>query len=107
METEADVKDFIAVMKVKLEGRNLDDVLNVDQTPNPFSFHSNKTLDVKGSKTICTQALTMDTKHVMLAATVTASEKMLTLFIIFKGKPNGRIALREFGTYPDAGKYAC
>jgi hypothetical protein len=28
METEADAKDFIPVMKLKLEGMNLDDALN-------------------------------------------------------------------------------
>jgi hypothetical protein len=38
MESEADAKDFIAVMKSKLEGRNLNDVLNMDQTPIPFSY---------------------------------------------------------------------
>jgi hypothetical protein len=36
METEADEKDFIAVMKVKLEGRDLNNVLNMDQMPVPF-----------------------------------------------------------------------
>ena len=30
MDTEAYAKDFIAVMKSKLEGRNLDDVLNIE-----------------------------------------------------------------------------
>jgi hypothetical protein len=37
METEADAKDFIAVMKSKLEGRNLDNILNMDQTLIPLS----------------------------------------------------------------------
>jgi len=45
---ELDAKNFIAVMKVKLEGRNLDDVLNVNQMPILLLYHSNKSLDVKG-----------------------------------------------------------
>jgi hypothetical protein len=32
---------------------------------------------------------------------------MLTVFIISICKPNGCIALQEFGTYQDPGKYAC
>ena len=28
-------------------------------------------------------------------------------FLIFKGKPQGFIALYKFGTYPDVGRYAC
>jgi hypothetical protein len=92
---------------VKLEGRNLQDVLNMDQIPIQFSYHSNKMLARKGSNTIHTRASTTDRKHVTLGVTVSTSGKMLTPFIIFKGKPNGCIALQEFGTYPDAGKYAC
>ncbi len=107
MDTEAYSKDFIAVMKSKLQGRNLDDVLNMDQTPIPFSFHSNTTLEVIGARTVHARASTTDTKRVTLAATVTASGKMLTPFVIFKGKPQGWIANRKFGTYPESGRYAC
>ena len=106
-ETEDDAKDFIAMMKTKVQGRNQDDILNMDQTPIPYSYHASKTLDVKGKKTIHARASTTDTKRVTLAATVTASGKMLPPFLIFKGKPNGRIAMREFSTYPVGGKYAC
>ena len=48
-----------------------------------------------------------DTKRVTIAATVTASGKVLTPSMIFKGAPNGCIATQEFVTYPVAGKYAC
>jgi hypothetical protein len=37
METKADIKDFIAMMKVEMQGRNIDDVLNMDQMPIPYS----------------------------------------------------------------------
>jgi hypothetical protein len=107
LETAAEAKDFIAMVKQKLEGRNCDDILNMDQTPIPFSYHSNKTLDVKGTKTIHARASTTDTKRVTLAATVTASGKMLPPFLIFKGKPKGRIAQREFSSFPAEAHYAC
>jgi hypothetical protein len=107
MESKADAKDFIAVMKSKLEGWNLNDVLNMDQMPIPFSYHSNKMLEVKGARTVHSRALTTDTKRVTLAATVTTSGKMLPPFLIFKGKPQGCITLCEFGMYLDTGRYAC
>ena len=94
-------------MKEKVAGRNPDDILNMDQTPIPFSYHSNKTLNIKGIKTIHAKASTTDTKRVTLADTVTAGGKMLRPFLIFKGKQNGHIIMCEFSTYPIAGKYAC
>jgi hypothetical protein len=39
VETAADMKDFIAMVKQKLEGRNHDDILNMDQTLIPFLYH--------------------------------------------------------------------
>jgi hypothetical protein len=38
METAADAKDFIIMVKQKLEGRSHDDILNMDQTPISFHF---------------------------------------------------------------------
>jgi hypothetical protein len=35
-ETEGAAKDFIAMMKVKVEGQNPDDILNMDQMPITF-----------------------------------------------------------------------
>ena len=57
------------MVRLKLVGRNLDDVLNMDQMPVPFLYHSGKTLVMKGLKTIHARASTTDTKHVTLAAT--------------------------------------
>ena len=76
----------------------------MDQAPIPY--HSNKTLDVKGTTTVQARASTTDTTHITLAATVATSGKLLPPFLIFKGKLNGRIAMWEFSTYPTAGKYA-
>ena len=74
---------------------NPDDIINMDQTPVPYSFPSNRTLDKKGSKTINVRMSTSDMKRTTLAATVTASSRLLTPFLIFKGKTDGRIASRE------------
>ena len=107
METAEESKHFIAMMKEKVLSIDPDHILNMDQTPIPFSYHSKKTLHSKGSKTIHVRASTSDTKRVTLAATVTGSGKMLPPMLIFKGATNGRIAKREFGTYPDSGHYSC
>jgi hypothetical protein len=50
MESKANAKDFTAVMKLKLEGRNLDNVLNIDQMPIPFLYYPNMMLEVKGQR---------------------------------------------------------
>jgi len=93
-EMEAGVKDIITMMKEKVPGRNPDDVLNMDQTPIPYSYNSNNTLDIKDTKTIHAMASTTNTMCVTLAATVTASGKMLRPFLIFKEKQNGCIVMR-------------
>ena len=79
----------------------------MDQTPVPYSFPSNRTLDKKGLKTINMQTSTSDTNLAMLAATVTASGKLLTPFLISKGKSDGQITSRELQTYPKECIYTC
>jgi len=64
-------------------------------------------LDGKGTKTVHTRTSTSDTKHVTLAAAVTASRIILPPYLIFKGKSNGHIASCKFLTFPAAGTYAC
>ena len=51
-ETADNSKDFISMIRVKVQGRDPDDILNMDQTPIPYLYHSNKTLEVIGSKTV-------------------------------------------------------
>jgi hypothetical protein len=51
MEMDADAKKCIAMMKVKLQGRNPDDILNMNQTEIPYFSHASKMLDKKGKKT--------------------------------------------------------
>ena len=93
-QTEDAAKDFITMMKVKLQGRNLDDVMNMDQMPIPYLYHASKTLNTQGAKTVQGWSSTSETKRVTLAATVTASGKLLTPFLIFKGQQNGHIVQR-------------
>jgi hypothetical protein len=106
-ETEEESAHFVDFMRQKVSGMDPDDVLNMDQTPIPYSFPSSRTLEKKGTKTIHVRTSTSDTKRATLAATVTASGKLLPPFLIFKGKTDGRIASRELQTYPVECIYAC
>ena len=91
-EAEESSRDFIAMMQERTVDRNKDDILNMDQTPIAYSYHSRKTLNTRMSRPVHVRASTTDTKRVTVAATVTASGKMLPPFMIFKGAPNGCIA---------------
>ncbi len=51
-QTEDTAKDFISTMKVKLQGRNLDDNMNIDQTPISIFNHAKNTLNLKSTKTV-------------------------------------------------------
>ena len=106
-ETEKESKDFIAMVKARLHGQNREDIINVDWTPIQYSFHSCTTLDIVGKKTIQVRSSTTDMKCTTFAASVTVSGRMLSPYMVFKGAPNGRIAMREFVTYHAGGKYAC
>jgi hypothetical protein len=87
------------MMKDKVANKDPSNIISMDQTPIPFSFHSRKTLK-KDTRTIYVHASTTDTKRVMLAASVNASGRMLPPMLIFKGAMNGQIS-RECSTYPD------
>lgn len=95
------------MMKTKLQGMNHDGILNMEYLLILYSYHASKTLDVKGKKTVHARAYMANAKCTTLTATITVSEKMLTPLLIFKGKPICHSAMREFGTYPEAGKFSC
>jgi hypothetical protein len=61
----------------------------------------------KGTKTIHVWSSTADTEHATLAATVSASGKLLPPMLIFKGQTNGQIATKELQTFPANCFYAC
>ncbi len=105
-ETTQESLHFLSLMGQKIIGMDPDDIVNMDQTPIPYSYHSNRTLEKKGVKTIHVRSSTTDTKRATLAATVTASGKLLKPMLIFKGQANGRIERNEFQTYPENCVYA-
>jgi hypothetical protein len=86
--TEDNAKDFIAIMRIKIQGRDPNAILNMNQTPILSSYHSNKMLEAIGLKSVQQRSSTSETKRITLAATVTESGKMLTVFLIFKGAQN-------------------
>ena len=89
---EGEALDFIVTTHPKLTGpeQHQGYIINVDQTPIPFTYNAKSTLDVVGVQTVHIHKLTSDTKHATCALTVTASGKLLTPMLIFKGKPNGQ-----------------
>ena len=93
-------------MRCKVSSMNPDHVINMDQTPFPFTFHLNCTWDTKGLWTVHVRSSTSDTKRMTLAVPVTMSGNLLPPFIVFKGSPNGRIAQNKIETYPEMGFYA-
>ncbi len=105
--TEEDARHFMSYMRQKVASMDPDDVINMDQTPIPYSYHTSRTLALKGTKTIHVRSSTSDTKRATLAATVSGSGKLLKPFLIFKGKTDGRIASKELQSYPDDCFYAC
>ena len=83
-ETKEESRHFIEMMRDKVADKDPALILNMDQTPIPFSFHATKTLEKKGTKTIHVCSSTSDTKRVTLAVTIDASGRMLPPMLIFK-----------------------
>ena len=85
-EMEEIAADFICVTweKLQMSCRDEDYIINMDQTPVPFSYDK-KPIEVVGQRTIHIRKSTSDTKHATCALTVTASGKMITPLFVFKG----------------------
>ena len=64
-----------------------------------------KTLEVIGVKTVHIRTLTNDTKRATVAMMIAADGTVLPSTIVFKGKPDGRIARSELATYPTTHHY--
>ena len=106
-ETQEDSADFIKFVRTKIAGKDPCDIINMDQTPIPYLFHLNKTLENTGERSFHLHALTLDTKRVTLTVTLDASRSMLPPLLTFKGAQNRCMATREFSTYPIDGQYSC
>ena len=105
--TEA--SDYMNIMRPFLEGPHHDRrfILNMDQMPVFFCMTRKKMLEVIGVKTIHIRTSTNDTKRATMAVTIAADGMVLPLTIVFKCKPDGRIAWSEFATYRATHHYRC
>jgi hypothetical protein len=108
-EASSEAKDFMSLicLMVAEPNQHEDFIINMDQMPIPFTFNSKLTYDVVGTRSVHIRKSTNDTKRVTLAMSVTASGKILTPYLIFKGTRNGRIARNELSTLPNSMHYAC
>jgi transposase len=106
-ETEEEGLDFLEHIRPKVANRDQRFVLNMDQTPIPFSYDEKRSLAMTGVKTVHIRKSTNDTKRATCAITITASGHELTPLLVFKGTPNGRIAKKEFKSFPKKILYAC
>jgi hypothetical protein len=108
-EVEGEASDFMRFVRVIVSGGNRDRrfILNMDQMPVYFSMSSKRTLELIGKKTIHIHTSTNDTKRVTAAVTIAADGTVLPSYLVFKGKPGGRIEKKEFGTYPNGHFYKC
>ncbi len=96
-ETATESLDFMRGIRPKLTQpcRHQDFIINMDQTPIPFTYNSKKTLEIVGMRTIHVRQSTNDTKRATFAMTVTVSGKVLKPLMVFKGKPGARIEKRD------------
>jgi hypothetical protein len=101
-ETSGMALDYVQTICPRLLQSNYhqDFILNMDQTPVPFTFDAKKTPESVGQRTVHIRKSTCDTKRVRCAMTVLASGRVLTPLLVFKGAPNGQIERNEFITYP-------
>lgn len=108
-ESEGAAMDYILTVREKVAARNRhqDYIINMDQTPVPFTFNEKRTLELVGKRTVHIRKSTSDTKRVTFAATITASGLSLTPYLVFKGKPTGRIVKEELHTFNREMLYAC
>ena len=108
-ETATEALDYMQHIRVKLAqpNRHADYIINMDQTPIPFTLNSKRTLEMVGKKMVHIRKSTNDMKRATLALTVTASGKMIRPMLIFKGTANGRIVKRDMPGWDNTFLYAC
>ena len=107
-EVRQEAKDYVAGMRsstMQDPSRDPRFILNMDQTPVFFTMTPNTTIEKKGVKTVNIRSSTSTTSRISVALTVTASGDLLRPFLVFKGKPNGRIDKKELKTFSPLGEY--
>ena len=62
---------------------------------------------MRGVKTVIIHTSTQNTRWATLVVTVCANRKKLPSMLIIKTKQNGRIAVKEFPTFPTGFEYYC
>ena len=107
-EVHEDAKLHLVLAVPKCVGPTRDPrfVLNMDQTNSKFGNSPGQTIDQRGLRTINMRTGTDDSKRCTVALTVTASGKMLTPMVVYKGTRYGHIATRKLRDHPQEMKYA-
>lgn len=65
------------------------DISKMDQSLIPYSYHSNRTLKIKGKMTVCVWAVTTDTKRVTVVIIINTSLQILSPVLILESATNG------------------
>ena len=107
-EVHEDAKSHLAVAVPKCVGPTRDPrfILNMDQTNSKFGNSPSHTINQRGARTINMRTGTNDSTRCTVALTVSASGKILTPMVIYKGTRHGRIATRQIRDHPQEMKYA-
>ena len=108
-EVEGKAKDYMHLICPFVIGSHRDPrfILNMDQTPVYFLVNSKRTFELIGKKTIHIRTSTNNTKWATVAVTIAGDGTVLPLVVVFTGKKNGRIAKKEFSTFPTSHHYHC
>jgi hypothetical protein len=108
-EIQEEATDYMRLIRLFLIGNHRDPrfILNMDQTPVYFLMNAKRTLELIGKKTIHIRTSTNDTKRATVAVTIAGDGTVLPSVVVFKGKANGRIAKKEFATFPTSHHYHC
>ncbi len=87
-EVEGKALQFFDVIRpVFLEqNRDMDYVLNMDQTPVYHAMDFKSTIDKVGTRMVNLHTLASDSKCVTVAGTVTASGRRVKMMVVFKGE---------------------
>ena len=104
---EVKIQDFVTYINSQLsQGQySQQSVVNIDDTHIFFDMESGLTLANMGDKTVSLKTTGTSMRCTVLLG-VTLNGEKLTLLVVFKEQPNGRIA-RTFNGIPASMKYIC